>query len=236
MYKEGFRNSKFKSYPTFDVCAYIFASSKTSTCDWVKDITPLLEDTLVYAKVLPERQLQSIEEFHILFPDTKEILIDGVERPIQRPSKDKTQKKHYSGKKKRHTRKSIIITDTKKKVLVLAPTKHGRVHDKKMSDKFSLIERIPEDVAIYGDSGFQGIQKQHHNTYIPFKGTKKNQLSKDQKWWNTQVSHVRVRVEHALSGMKRFKIFADILRAKCGKDDRWSRIVAGLWNLHLSFT
>jgi hypothetical protein len=37
---------------------------------------------------------------------TKEFVIDGFERPIQRPTDNEKQKKHYSGKQKRHTCKN----------------------------------------------------------------------------------------------------------------------------------
>jgi Helix-turn-helix of DDE superfamily endonuclease len=65
-----------KTYPTYDVAAYVFASSKTRTHIWVKEILPLLEKTLKRKIVLPQRQIGSVEEFLKLFPEVKEVLID----------------------------------------------------------------------------------------------------------------------------------------------------------------
>ena len=62
---------------------------------------------------------ESIEEFIVRFPYAKEVMIDGTERPISSPKDQEKQKSHYSGKKKRHTRKHLVMTDQDKRVLVL---------------------------------------------------------------------------------------------------------------------
>ena len=45
---------------------------------------------------LPEGKLESIGEFITRFPSVKEVMIDGTERPIQRPKEQQKQKNHYS--------------------------------------------------------------------------------------------------------------------------------------------
>ncbi len=52
-------------------------------------------------------------------------MIDGTERPIQRPQDQQKQKDDYSGKKKRHTCKHLILTDRERRVLVLSPIVRG---------------------------------------------------------------------------------------------------------------
>jgi len=89
-----------KTYPTFDVSAFVFASSKSRTHKWTHDILPLLEKTLGRKVVLPKRRINTPEEFLAIFPEVREVMIDGTERPTIRSQKNKTQKKHYSGKKK----------------------------------------------------------------------------------------------------------------------------------------
>ena len=189
-----------KNYPTFDVAAFLFGSSKTSTCDWVKDILPILEKVLKRKLVLPKRQIRTPEEFFQLFPGVKEVMLDGVERPTVRSRKNKTQNKHYSGKKKRHTRKNLVLVNNKKKILLITPTKHGKVHDKKMSDKNILASRIPEEISLLVDTGFQGIQKQHENTFILKKKPRgaDNFLTEVEKDWNKLISSTRITVEHAI--------------------------------------
>ena len=222
-----------KNYPTYDVAAFLFASSKTSTCDWVHDILPILKKTLGRELVLPKRQIRTPEDFFALFPGVNEVMIDGLERPAVRSKNNKTQKKNYSGKKKRPTRKNDVVVNNKKKILVLTPTKHGRVHDKKMSDKFSVITTIPDEVSILVDTGFQGIQKQHPNVFMPKKRSKNYVFTDIDRQWNRLISSTRIVVEHAIAGIKRYKVAADIFRNKNGLDDIFMELSAGLWNYHL---
>jgi len=77
-----------KTYPTFDIAGYVFGSSKTSTHRWFHDILPLLEKTLGRNVVLPKRQISTPEEFFKSFPEVKEVMIDGVERPTIRSKKN----------------------------------------------------------------------------------------------------------------------------------------------------
>ena len=46
------------------------------------------------------RKLRSMAEFTQQFPDVKEVIVDGTERPVQRPQNRERQKEYYSGKKK----------------------------------------------------------------------------------------------------------------------------------------
>jgi hypothetical protein len=220
-----------KVYPTFDVAAYVFCSSKTKTHQWLHNILPILEKTLKRKIVFPKRRISTPEEFLAAFPEVKEVMLDGVERPIIRSRRNKTQSKHFSGKKKRHMRKNLVVTDQRRRVLVLTPSKHGRVHDKKLLDKAEL--HIPEAVSILADTGFQGLQKTHPNTLIPAKKPRGGFLSDSQKAMNRLISSTRIVVEHAIGGMKRFGCVSHIFRNKQGLDDRFVGIAAGLWNLHV---
>lgn len=89
-----------KVYPTCDVAGYTFASSKSSAARWIQTLLPLLSKTLGRTLSLPKRQISTPEEFFSLFPEVKEVMIDGVERPTVRRKKPKAQSKNYSGKKK----------------------------------------------------------------------------------------------------------------------------------------
>lgn len=224
-----------KVYPTFDVAAYVFASSKSRTQVWAHKILPILEKTLGRKMVLPKRRIGSVEEFLSLFPETKEVMLDGVERPTVRSQKAKQQNKHYSGKKKRHTRKNLVLVTSRKKIILITPTKHGKVHDKKMSDKNIIASRIPEEVSLLVDTGFQGIQKQHVNTLIPKKKPRGGLLTEAEKEWNRLISSTRIIVEHVIGGIKRFGATAHIFRNKKGLDDTFMNVCAGLWNLELEY-
>jgi len=177
-----------------------------------------------------------VEEFLQKFPEVKDIVIDGTERRIQRPKNQKKNKKYYSGKKKTHTRKNIIVADEKKRILLISSTKAGRRHDKRLADKISLVENIPEHVGILADSGFQGIQRIHLNTLVCKRGRKNHPLTDEEKEENKIISSFRIVVEHAIGGIKRFRALSDTFRNKIGiLDDLFIELAGGLWNYHLSY-
>lgn len=225
-----------KTYPTYDVAAFVCGASKSRTQAWTQAILPLLETTLGRTFVLPKRRIGSVEEFFAAFPEVREVMLDGVERPTVRSQKNKTQRKHYSGKKKRHMRKSVVVTTAKKQILFLSPATHGRVHDKKLADKHLLPCRIPDEVAILADTGFQGLQHSHPNTLLPKKRPPKGTLTDNEKAMNRLISSARIVVEHAIGGMKRFRAVSDIFRNRRGQDDAFMTVAAGLWNFHLRMT
>lgn len=110
----------FKCYPTFDVAGLLFDLHRSRAHRWMLRLQLLLEKVLGRKMALPERKLESIEEFITRFPRVTEVMIDGTERPIQRPQDQQKQKDHYSGKKKRHTSQHLILTDRERRVLVLS--------------------------------------------------------------------------------------------------------------------
>ncbi|NCQ76494.1 MAG: transposase family protein, partial [Microcystis aeruginosa W13-13] len=108
---------------------------------------------------MPVRQLTSRKEFVEKFPFVKKVILDGTERPVQRPPDNEKQKEYYSGKKKRHTRKHITGSTDEKRVIYLSKGRGGKAHDKKQLDEENLGEYIPNDVAIEGDLGFKGLEQ-----------------------------------------------------------------------------
>ena len=119
----------FKCYPTFDILGFLFDLNRSNANRNIHKFTSILEKTLGRKMVLPEREINTVEELLEVFPDVGDILIDGTERPIQRPKDNEKQKENYSGKKKIHTRKNIIISDKKKRIGYVSPTMNGKRHD-----------------------------------------------------------------------------------------------------------
>jgi hypothetical protein len=183
---------------------------------------------------LPERKLESIEEFIARFPSAKEVMIDGTERPIQRPQDQEKQKSHYSGKKKRHTRKHLVMTAREQRVLVLSKAREGKIHDKRQLDEEQLVDFIPDEVPIPVDLGFEGLQKEFVNIKIPHKKPRGKELTKEQKQSNREKSSDRVKCEHSSSGIKRYKAATAVYRNHIRDlDDHFMVTAAGLWNFYL---
>ena len=80
------------------------------------------------------------------------------------------------------------------------------------------------------------IQKQHENTLIPKKKPRGGFLTDEDKAMNKLISSIRIGVEHAIGGMKRFRAVSEIFRNKNGWDDLLVTVSAGLWNFHIQMT
>jgi hypothetical protein len=226
-----------KCYPTYDFLSVLVGGERTRACRNVQFLLKTLEGALGKHFVLPTRKIRNMEEFLEAFPEAKDLFIDGTERPVQKPKNQKKRKKLYSGKKKGTMRKTIVVSNDKRTILFLSPTKSGRRHDKRLFDKTGIPRHAPEDVAFWTDTGFQGIQKEHANTVMPQKATKHHPLTAEQKQNNQIISGIRILSEHAIGGIKRMKAAADIYRNKLTNlDDTFTFLSAGLWNFHLTQT
>ncbi|MBI5412705.1 transposase [Candidatus Peregrinibacteria bacterium] len=225
-----------KCYPTFDLASFVFGGvDRARTHEWAHEFLPVLEKALKRKIVLPERKMRIPEEFFGRFLGIKEIWIDGTERPVKRPKDGDGQKKRYSGKKKRHTVKNMIVSDRKKRILMVSRTRDGRQHDYSLFKKFRLPRSVPEQVKCWLDSGFQGVQKDFPELGVrmPKRAAGGHPLTEREKGRNKKISERRVLVENAIAGVKRFRSLTDVCRNRIGSfEDRLIPVGAGLWNLH----
>lgn len=235
----------FKVYPTFDVLGWLAGFHRSNAHRQTVYLLKILEKTLGRNLVLPDRKISSPDELLSKFPELTDVFIDATERKVQRPKKDSQQRKLYSRKKKSHTRKNLIVsgkgkTQDPREILVVTKTKSGRRHDKKLSDKDQLFQKLPKDVGKFVDTGFQGVQEQSDKVQKPKKKPPKSknnrnpQLTTEEKQDNTIISSLRVTAEHAICGIKRFNCLKHDYRNKLPNlDDHFILICSGLWNWHL---
>ena len=86
------------------------------------------------------------------------------------------------------------------------------------------------------DLGFLGIERDYlcKELLLPHKKKKKQELSSEQKAENKLRASERIYVEHAIGGMKRYRILSDRLRVH---DVELYNVIlgvcAGLWNFYL---
>ena len=159
---------------------------------------------------------------------------DGTERPIQRPKDVEAQKAYYSGKKKQHTVKNNLLITADSKVVLLTPSYEGRIHDKRIADRTDYF--LPYGSYLYQDSGFQGFSVAGVNIIQPTKKPKGRDLTVEERAKNREISSIRIRVEHAIRGIKRYRIVKDKLRNyKKGFTDLVMETCCGLHNFRLNF-
>ena len=99
--------------------------------EWVHRLTPFLNAALGHQQQLPARQPRDLEAV-LGACEELEFIIDGVERPIQRPKNPERQRQFYSGKQKRHSLKNNLIIERRtRKIKGLSTTCEG----KKLADE-----------------------------------------------------------------------------------------------------
>ena len=148
------------------------------------------------------------------------------------PQKDpkKKQKKFYSGKKKRHTQKLEIRVGAKTKRIYDVIYGKGKEHDFKIHKK----KRIKDPkIKIKADKGYQGIKRIHFNSEIPFKKSKKKEITKEQKRYNKELNKERVIVEHVIRRLKIFKILSYPYRNRRQRFGLRANLIILIYNLEL---
>ena len=116
----------------------------------------------------PERDASRVAHHHLALEGGPDLAIDGTERRRQRPTDTAQQKAHYSGKKKTHTDKNLLlINEHTGKVVDLSPTVAGHRHDKKMADEAAIV--YPTNATLDKDTGFQGYEPEGVLTRQPQK-------------------------------------------------------------------
>lgn len=217
--------------------ATLFQMHQPDANRWIHFLHQLLKQALASLGELPARtaaelakRLAAEKNFDLL----KLFFHDGTERPIVRPKDEEQQKLYYSGKKKQHTLKNIILINALCKIILLTETCEGKKHDKKAADEAEYA--LPEDSLLYQDTGFQGFCLAGVMIVQPKKKPRGKDLSADDKENNQAISTVRIRIEHAIGGVKRYRIVKDKLRNwKKGFRDSVMETCCGLHNFRLNF-
>lgn len=224
-------------YPVMVVQGILFGFEDSRACVWVNRLLPVLDKTLGFVHTRPIRgRGRSLEEILEEFPELKQfgISLDGTERPKRRPKNKTQQQSEYSGKKKRHTKKNVVIVHpVNRTVIYLSHTRDGTVHDKKILDEEQLTCNNPTIQGIT-DTGFIGLKVGCAKFILPKKNTKLHKLSNSDKEQNRAISSVRVVVEHALAGVKISRSVSDTYRNLTKEyEDLLMSVACGLHNFRV---
>lgn len=204
---------------TQDFLACLYQTDQSAISRSLRRIEPLA------AKVLGVKRAIRVSR-----EEAEALIIDCTEQSIQRPSRK--QRCWYSGKKKRHTIKTEIIVTEQGKIVSVSKPAPGRVHDIEIRRRGSP---LPKDAHAYTDSGYQGLQKDHPNTELPYKKSKKHPLTKDERTYNHALSRFRVRVEHRIAKLKSFRMLSERYRYPKPAYPAKFAIIAGIVNLAAGF-
>lgn len=204
---------------TQDFLACLYQVDKSAICHALQRIEPLARRVLGVKKTL-----------RVSAEEAEALIIDATEQPIQRPTRK--QRCWYSGKKKGHRIKTEIIVTEQGRIVSTSDSAPGRVSDITVRRRGPS---LPKGAHAYADSGYQGLQDEHPDLDIPYKKSKHHPLTKDEKEYNHALSRFRVRVEHKIAQIKRFRMLSDRFRYPRATHAAKFAIAAGIVNLLAGF-
>src|SRR4028118_1662681 len=97
-------------------------------------------------------------------------------------SDKKKQKRYYSGKQKCHTLKMQLIINQKDKSVICTKVGKGRQHDFWIYKNSKI--NVVQEVQVLADKGYQGIERCHTNSCIPYKKPCQGKLTSEQRQHN----------------------------------------------------
>lgn len=157
-----------KTYPLQEVLGALFDLSQSRANRWIHELLPVLQQALKDLGVSPERNPRHFARHERQTGEPPDLIIDGTERRRQRPKNPEKQALHYSGRKKTHSDKNVVIANRKtKRIGYLSQTYPGKTQDKKIADQ----ERIayPRAARLHKDTAFQAYEPRVRRTYQPKK-------------------------------------------------------------------
>ena len=89
------------------------------------------------------------------------------------------------------------------------------MHDKCIADEAGYT--LPNASMLYQDAGFQGFNLPGVQIMQPKKKPRNGTLMPQEKEENRRISSVRVRIEHVIGNIKRYRIIHDIIRYSCSE-------------------
>jgi len=209
-----------------ETLGFLFGIDKATVSRYTRAILPVLRQvgdaTLGWLEPPKRGQGKDLAAARTAYPDLFAI-VDATEQPVARSQDAEQQKQHYSGKKKRHTRKVQIIVNEDGVVREVSDSVPGAVHDRELFRQSGAADTIPKETITGGDAGYQGIQDDlpDHSVILPFKKSKLHPLTEEQKLLNQEFSRTRIIIENILAQFKNFKALAERFRHDV---DRWDDV------------
>lgn len=130
-----------------------------------------------------------------------------------------------------------MLADEARRILFLSQTYEGSAHDKRIADEEALIfgNELGKTLELLQDLGFQGYAPAGVVILQPMKKPRGKSLTDAQKQANRELSRQRVVVEHAIGGVKTWRIVKEQIRSWChALRDQVLYLACGLHNFRLN--
>ena len=141
----------------------------------------------------------------------------------------------YSGKKKDHTVKNVLLVNALLMILFLSDTYGGRVHDLRIAEATPY--PLPAGSGLLQDLGFLSFTLPQVEILMPTKKPRGEELTLEQQRANQALHQRRLRIEHVNSSVKRCRIVKDRIRLwKEGVRDLVMELCCALHNFRVRLT
>lgn len=198
----------------------LFGIDERTLYDLLPKLLPLLQDRFIPETVLTttgkrrktRARINTLDDLLEAYPGLESVIADGAELQTRRPKL--RQKKNYSGKSKRHSKKTVVAINTRDS-LIIARTglRPGSVHDKRVLVEDPLHHKLNNinDLEKRADSAWTG-EDPTKGWLVNKKATRGHPLTDKDRRENRKLSKIRIRVEHAI---RRIKVFQRIGQKTC---------------------
>jgi hypothetical protein len=225
----------YRLYITYTLAGFLFDLDQSNICRDIQKIESLVKQCLPIPQKIYNitKRLRTLDEIEKYFPGFLSF-IDSTEQQIPRPTDNKRKRTlFYSGKKKRHTVKTQLMTNNHGIIIYKSNHKNGRRHDYDIYKEHHLV--TPKEVVNLFDLGYLGVENDFPEqlSALPYKKKKNQELSAEEKEYNKIHSKKRMVIEHTICRLKKYRIMNDVFRNKLRKYDRISDIVSGLVNYRM---
>lgn len=206
-------------YPTYELLGFFFGLHKRNAQLNVRAVLDVLGtlDGFPFDGPDPGRKpLRSAAEIMTAFPEVR-VIIDGKEQRVNRPTGYEAQKPYYSGKKKAHTVKTQIVVDPCGRIEGVSDSVPGGAnHDLPLLCGSGVLEQLAPGEAAMVDKGYVGVANYFPDVpvVIPFKASRSQPLTEEQRAYNRKVARYRIVVEHTMAQLNRFTVLRQVFRGQ----------------------
>ena len=237
----------YRFYLTDELLGWLVGLDASNVCRLQQRLEPLLEQAadpslgLSLRRRLPPgvKKIGTFEKLLEVCPEFAEVVTDATEQPRQRPPR-RTQRRWYSGKRKRHTVKTqLTVTRPRGRILHISASVPGRLHDYALFKRTRLAERLPPQAQLALDRGYDGATTDYPTLAIalPVKRRRNHPvLTRAERAGNRLQARRRIIVEHVLSRVKKYQVLAQVYRHRIADYNRRFRNIAALTNFRLAPT
>lgn len=226
-------------YPVHDLLGYFFGVSQPTVGRYIGRVLPVLEAAGRDTMRLPDpgrKRRQQLPELLKAIPELG-LVIDSFEQRVQKPRERAEAAGYYSSKKKAHTLKSQIAVHPETGYIAdISQSVKGPTADITLLKASKLLDKVPAEMALSGDKGYQGLAKLRQNGFSPRKKPwgKDQLLPQADQDYNRVFSQHRIIVENTINRLRRYQALNQTDRQHRQGHEARVVAVAGLVNRQLA--